>query len=289
VKLDNAPLRTPDSGLRTSARRLIVNADDFGRSSSINEAVIRAHREGILTTASLMTNEPAFNDAVALARENPRLGVGLHLALLCGHSALAPAQIPGLVNDRSEFTDSPASAGFRYFFRHGLIEQLRVEIHRQFEKFRATGLILDHVNGHLHLHLHPTVFRILMEDAASLGIQRMRLTFDPFWLNARLASGLWFYRVFHCIVYHLLSARARPSLNKHGIRHTIRVFGLLQNARVDESFVSRLLPELPPGDSELYSHPSLDEFKNEFDALVSPRVREQIEKLGIKLIRYQDL
>ena len=236
-----------------------------------------------------MTNEPAFNDAVALARENPRLGVGLHLALLCGHSALAPAQIPGLVNDRSEFTDSPASAGFRYFFRHGLIEQLRVEIHRQFEKFRATGLILDHVNGHLHLHLHPTVFRILMEDAASLGIQRMRLTFDPFWLNARLASGLWFYRVFHCIVYHLLSARARPSLNKHGIRHTIRVFGLLQNARVDESFVSRLLPELPPGDSELYSHPSLDEFKNEFDALVSPRVREQIEKLGIKLIRYQDL
>jgi hopanoid biosynthesis associated protein HpnK len=279
-------LRAPRSALRT---RLIVNADDFGRSHSINQAVIRAHREGILTTASLMTNEPGFDEAVALARENPRLGVGLHLALLCGHSALPPAQIPGLVNERSEFTESPGAAGFRYFFRRELKEQLRAEIHQQFQRFQATGLTLDHVNGHLHLHLHPTVFRILMEDAAQLRIHRMRLTFDPFWLNARLASGFWIYRAFHCIVYHLLSARARPSFKKRGIKHTIRVFGLLQNARVDEPYVSRLLPQLPPGDSELYSHPSLDEFKNEFDALVSPRVREQIEKLGIELIRYQDL
>ena len=67
------------------------------------------------------------------------------------------------------------------------------------------------------------------------------------------------------------------------------MFGLLQNARVDEEYVSRLLANLPAGDSELYSHPSLDEFRNEFDALVSPRVREQVETLGIKLIRYQDL
>ena len=81
----------PDS----QPRRLIVNADDFGRSASINQAVIRAHREGILTTTSLMVNEPAFEEAVALARENPTLGVGLHLTLLCGHSALPPEEIPG--------------------------------------------------------------------------------------------------------------------------------------------------------------------------------------------------
>src|SRR5208283_4089174 len=98
---------SPDS----PPRRLIVNADDFGRSASINQAVIRAHREGILTTASLMVNEPACEEAVALARENPTLGVGLHLTLLCGHSALPPEQIPGLVNANGEFTDSPAGAG----------------------------------------------------------------------------------------------------------------------------------------------------------------------------------
>jgi hypothetical protein len=78
-------------------------------------------------------------------------------------------------------------------------------------------------------------------------------------------------------------------LAQRGIRHTGAVFGLLQNARVDEAYVTRLLPQIPAGDSELYSHPSLDEFKNEFDALISPRVRDQVKQLGIELIRYQDL
>ncbi|MBI3852130.1 MAG: hopanoid biosynthesis-associated protein HpnK [Verrucomicrobia bacterium] len=273
----------------TSARRLIVNADDFGRSSSINLAVIRAHREGILTTASLMVNEPAFAEAVALAKENPRLGVGLHLTLLGGHSALSAEEIPSLVNPQHEFVDCPVKAGLRYFARKSLRDQLRQEIHAQFEKFRATGLPLDHVNGHLHLHLHPTIFRILMEDADRLGIRRFRFTRDPFWLNARLASGHWGYRVSHALIHRLLSGRALPVLQRKNIRHTLQVFGLLQNARVDQGFVTRLLPQLPAGDSELYSHPSLDEFKHEFDALVSPRVKALVEELGIKLIRYEDL
>ena len=270
-------------------RRLIVNADDFGRSASINQAVIRAHREGILTTASLMVNEPACEEAVALARQNPTLGVGLHLTLLCGHSALPPEDIPGLVNAKGEFSNNPARVGFRYFFQRSLNDQLRQEIHAQFQKFRATGLPLDHINGHLHLHLHPAVFHILMTDAGQLAIKHLRLTWDPFRLNLRLASGHFAYRALHAAIFHPLSARARPALAQRGIRHTDAVFGLLQNAHVDEAYVTRLLPELPAGDSELYSHPSLDEFKNEFDALISPRVRAQVNQLGIKLIRYQDL
>jgi hopanoid biosynthesis associated protein HpnK len=272
-----------------SIRRLIVNADDFGRSHSINEAVIRAHREGILTGASLMTNEPGFDEAVKLARENPKLGVGLHLTLLCGHAALSPEKIPGLVNSRGEFSENPVATGFRYFFQRGLRQQLRAEIRAQFEKFRATGLPLDHVNGHLHVHLHPTVFRILMEDAEKLGIRHLRLTRDCFARSRHMARGRWFYRVSHAAIYKWLSSRAREPLRQRGIKHAQITFGLLQNARVDEEYVLKLLPELPPGDSELYSHPSLDEFKHEFDALVSPRVKELVGKLGIKLIRYQDL
>ncbi|MGB7770165.1 MAG: hopanoid biosynthesis-associated protein HpnK, partial [Verrucomicrobiia bacterium] len=244
-----------------SGCRLIVNADDFGRSHSINAAVVRAHREGILTTASLMVNEPACDEAVALARENPRLGVGLHLTLLCGKSALPPGKIPGLANARGGFSDNPVATGFRYFFQRGLREQLRAEIHAQFAKFRATGLPLDHVNGHLHLHLHPTVFQILMEDAASLGIQRLRLTRDCLSRSCRMTRGHWCYRVSHAAIFEWLSRRARPPLQQRGIRHAQITFGLLQTARVDEAYLLKLLPELPPGDSELYSHPSLDEFR----------------------------
>ncbi len=273
----------------TAPRRLIVNADDFGRSESINQAVIRAHREGILTTASLMVNEPAAEAAVRLARENPSLGVGLHLALVCGAAALPPARIPHLADGRGRFSDNPVAAGLRYFFCACYKEELRAEIEAQVTKFRATGLALDHLNGHLHLHLHPVVLAILMDNAQRWGIGAMRLTRDPFFLGARLAAGRWAYRASHALIFGWLARRAQPALARKNIRHTGTVFGLLQNARVDAAYVEKLLPLLPPGDSELYSHPSLDQFRNEFDALINPTIRRLPQQLGIRLIRYQDL
>lgn len=270
-------------------RRLIVNADDFGRSHSINEAVIRAHREGILTSASLMMNEMAAAEAVELAKQNPQLGIGLHLTLLYGHSALSPAQIPGLVNARGEFSEKPATSGLRYFVNRGLREQLRGEIHEQFKRFAQTGLELDHLNGHLHMHLHPVVFRILMEDWDKFGFKRARLTRDRFWINTKLARGRWLYRTSHAVIYQILAARSRRDFLQRGIKYVPNVFGLMQDSHVDESYLTKLLPLLPAGDSELYSHPSLDKFKHELDALISPRVKELVKKLGIELIRYQDL
>jgi chitin disaccharide deacetylase len=272
-----------------TVRRLIVNADDFGRSPSINQAVIRAHREGILTSASLMVNEPGCAEAVALAREYSRLGVGLHLTLLCGHAALPSEKIPGLASARGEFSDNPVGVGFRYFVCRSLREQLRAEIHAQFARFRATGLPLDHINGHLHLHLHPTVFRILMDDAKELGIRHLRLTREPFWMDVPLARGRRLYRAVHAAIYFLLSWRAQSRLRQKKILHPKRVFGLLQNDRVDEAYVLKLLAVLPPGDSELYSHPSLAEFKHEFAALISPRVKALVAGRNIQLVRYLDL
>src|SRR5262249_54197373 len=149
------------------------------------------HRDGILTSASLMVNEPGFEEAVKLAKENPRLGVGLHLTFLMGHSVLPPDKIPGLVNGRGEFSNDPIGTGMSYFFKRSLRPQLRAEIHAQFERFRSTGLPLDHVNGHLHLHLHPVIFNILMEDSEKLGIRHLRLTRDCLSRSRRMARGLW--------------------------------------------------------------------------------------------------
>lgn len=287
--LRQLPVTAHMPSVAPTVRRLIVNADDFGLSNSINQAVVRAHREGILTSASLMVNEAGFDEAVQLAKENPGLGVGLHLTLLQGHSTLPPDTIPGLVNSRREFSNSPVGVGMAYFFQRGLREQLQKEIRAQFEKFRATGLPLDHVNGHLHLHLHPVIFKLLMEDAEMLGIRHFRFTRDCLARSRRMSNGHLFYKLSHTIIYDCLSRRAREPLRRRNIKHADITFGLLQDSRVDEAYILKLLPELPEGDSELYSHPSLDKFKHEFDALISPRVREQVQKLGVQLIRYCDL
>ncbi len=271
------------------ARRLIINADDFGLSHEVNTAVIRAHTEGVLTTASLMVNEEGFGEAVELARRHPRLGVGLHLSLVCGRSALRQSEIPNLVDAQQRFPNCPVSAGMKFFLDPRCREQLEREVTAQFETFLATGLILDHVNGHLHLHLHPAVFGIVMKHARRWKVRQVRLTRDPFWLNARLARGRLGYRISHAVIFAVLSARSKGILAKAGIRHTRNVYGLLQNGLVDESFVAGLLANLPAGDSELYSHPSLTQFKHELDALLSPKVREIIADRAIELIRYQDL
>jgi len=272
-----------------SPRRLIVNADDFGRTPDINASIVHAHRNGILTSASLMVNEPATAEAVAWAREHPQLGVGLHLTFVCGHSALPMKRIPGLVQEFGQFDSGPVAAGWRYYFERSLRPQLRDEMAAQFDRFHATGLTLDHVNGHLHFHLHPVVFELLLENAKAWGVTRVRLTHDDFWLNARLASGRWFYRAAHAVMLGWLSRRAGPALARKGLRHADRVFGLLQDSHVDEEFLLRLLAALPAGDSELYSHPSADQFPNELAALVSPRVRDAVRQHGVQLIRYQDL
>ena len=274
---------------RDGARRLVVNADDFGRSPDINAAVLEAHQRGILTTASLMVNEPAAAEAAELARAHPRLGIGLHLVLVCGRAALSAREAPALVDDRGAFTDNPVRAGWRYFFRRDCREQLRREIDAQFDRFAATGLRLDHVNGHLNIQMHPTVRQLLTAPLARHQPGGIRVTRDRLRLNLRLAGGAWLYRLSHAVIFTLLSAAARPAWRRQGLRQTDQVFGLLQNARVDEAFVLRLLPALPPGDSELYCHPSLAEFRHEFEALVSPAVRGAVEREGLQLIRYQDL
>jgi len=270
-------------------RRLIINADDYGKSSSINRAVILAHREGVLTTASLMVGEASFEEAVVLARENPGLGVGLHLALSHGRAVSPPESIHGLVNSAGEFSDKPEWTGFRYFANKSLRSQLRKEIRAQLEKFRATGLPLDHVNGHLHFHMHPVVFDMLMELVPEFEIKRMRLTRESLQIDNQISRGNLFYRYSHAFIYGRLSKRSHPSLKASAIRYTQHVFGLLQNARIDEAYILRLIPQLPEGDSELYSHPSMDDFKHELDGLLSAKVRAELATRGIQLIRYQDI
>jgi hopanoid biosynthesis associated protein HpnK len=271
------------------ARRLIVNADDFGRSSGINQAVLRAHCDGILTTASLMVNGDACDEAVAIARQNPNLGVGLHLSLVCGRSSLPHDEIPGLVDEQDHFSQSPVATGFRYFACRSLRTQLHREIAEQFARFQQTGLPMDHVNGHLNLHLHPTIFGLLMREARTLNVRRFRLTRDPLGLNLGLARGEWFYRLSHAVIFTLLSRRAVPRLRQLDIRHTRSVFGLLQNGRVTEDYILGLLPRLPPGDTELYAHPTADEPTGELAALLSPKVKALARELKLERIRYQDL
>ena len=166
---------------------MIVNADDFGMSARVNEAVERSHREGILTTASLMVAEPNWKEAVEIARRNPNLGVGLHVTTTCDRALLPASDIPSLIDANGKFEGNPLKVGLRYAFSKKVRNELKREMEAQFERYSETGLAWDHVDGHQHFHMHPTVFNLLLELCEKAGAHRLRVPQED--VRAHLKGG----------------------------------------------------------------------------------------------------
>jgi len=238
--------------MQAAAKRLIVCADDFGLSPAVNEAVERAHREGILNTASLMVAAPAAADAVRRARAMPSLHVGLHLVVIEGPASLPPAEIPLLVDRAGQFPSDQLRLGVRYFFQPAVRRQLRREIAAQFAAFARTGLRLDHANAHKHMHLHPTIGRIMIEEGLRHGLPALRIPAEPPAVIAAAGTSATFAARAMAAGTHILRRQAQRA----GLRVNDHVFGLAWSGHMTADRVRRLLAALPDGDSEIYFHPA---------------------------------
>lgn len=255
---------------------LIITADDFGLHPSVNQAVERAYREGVLSAASLMVAAPAAADAITRARACPGLRVGLHLVLTDGQAILPPAAIPDLVDAQGRFGNRMARDGVRIFLLPHVRRQLAAEIRAQFDAFAASGLPLDHVNTHKHFHLHPTILSLIIDIGQPFGLRAVRL---PREAGMPLLLKPWL-------------ALVRRKLTAAGIAHNDYMAGIRHSGKFDEAALLDTLAHLPPqGVMEIYLHPALhsgDEIgtsmpdyrhADEFAALISPRVRQALERL----------
>jgi hopanoid biosynthesis associated protein HpnK len=282
-------------------RQLIVTGDDFGLALPVNEAIEIAHRDGILSAASLVVGGAAMADALERARRLPRLRVGLHLVLVEGRPVLAPESVPELVDAEGEFRTDLTASGFRFFFRPRVRAQVEAEIRAQFEAFRETGLALDHVNAHNHMHLHPTVLGILLRVGREFGLDAVRVPYEPPGASARASGGGRLGRTVGALALAPWTGLLRSRLRRGRIKFNDFVFGLNDTGRMEEPLVLRQLDELPDGVTEMYFHaatrrcPELDrsmpEYRcqDELVALTSDRVRDALATLGIQIIAFGDL
>jgi chitin disaccharide deacetylase len=272
----------PASSMTNRGPGLIITADDFGLHTSVNLAVERAHREGVLSAASLMVAAPAAADAIARARACPSLRVGLHLVLADGQPLLPRNVIPDLVDAHGRFGDRMAYDGVRFFLSPRVRRQLAAEIHAQFKAFAASGLSLDHVNTHKHFHLHPTILSLIIEIGRPFGLRAIRL---PRETGMPPLLKPW---------VTLLRRRLKGA----GIAHNDYMVGIEQSGKFDEASLLEALARLPPeGIVEIYLHPALISGKeigasmpayghaDEFAALVSPRVRLALDRLNLRGVR----
>ncbi len=269
--------------------KLIVTADDFGASIEVNEAVEDAHQRGILTAASLMVGEPFAADAVERAKRMPELGVGLHVALSRARPVSPLDRIPDLVDRGGRLRANLVGAGFRFFFLPSVRRQLETEITAQFEAFSKTGLGLDHVNAHNHLHLHPTVLGLILKIGGRFGMMAIRLPRDE------RAKGLGAKFLFPWL------ALMQWRLRRHGIRHNDVLLGLDETGALDSRALISLIEGLPGATAELMCHPATGawagmdpmakDFRHdlEYAALIDEATADAVRDNGVVLVTFKDM
>jgi chitin disaccharide deacetylase len=244
-----------------------------------------------------MVGAPAAVDAVARARRMPRLRVGLHLVLVDGHPTLGCTEIPGLVRRDGRFDQNMARAGIRFFFLPQVRLQLASEIGAQFEAFRATGLQLDHVNTHKHIHVHPVVAEMMIEIGRDYGMESVRVPSEP----AEALRAAFPEARYAAPFYRPWIGGLQRRLRNAGLFVNDHVFGLAWSGNFDEERWLRLIPHLPEGVTEIYLHPATERTpalaaampgyrqEQELAALLSPAVQSRIAASGATLATYSDL
>jgi predicted glycoside hydrolase/deacetylase ChbG (UPF0249 family) len=248
-------------------KRLIVNADDLGRTHGINTGVFEAHRLGIVTSATAMVNYLAIREAAAMSRENPKLGIGLHVALTGGTTALPPDSVPSLVDKAGAQPPKPEG------LVGALVKEIAAEVDEQFRKFvEIFGRKPTHLDSHHHSHRRPDVFEVVTSLARREGIP------------VRNAGGLM-----------------GEALLKLGVRRNDAFEEGFFDQGVSVANLVGIIEGLPEGSTELMCHPAHEDKElaasssyaavrvRELAALCDPAVRSALERTSVRLITFSDL
>ena len=284
------------------SKHLVVTADDFGMSIEVNEAVEEAHRNGILTNASLVVAGAAAADAIRRAKRMPGLGVGLHLAIFG-----APAQQSGeaqqmIAPDGENLGEKPMSTGIGIMFSPATRAAAKREIEAQFRAFGQSGLELGHLDGHWHCHQHPTILNLAIAAGRPLGLRAVRIPYEGLgWSHRVTGHRRLGARIGHAVSHAPLAGFMRLRTKAAGLRANDHFFAKSDAGSVSGDQLLGLLQNLPDGVTEVGLHPSTRQrigihspppdwdSTGELAALTDPRLRPEIERRGIILCRWADL
>lgn len=236
----------------------MINADDFGFTRDVNAGIVQAHREGVLTSTTLMANGDAFEDAVRLAHETPTLDVGCHLVLVQGRSVL----------DGNPLPETPVRLLFQKLDAYA-------ELRAQIQKILAAGIRPTHLDSHKHTHLLPGVFRAVVRLAKEFSIPYIRRPLPSIDIYRRVAqaSGVR-------MTDHLLGFRLTGTLTEDTFAAAIE--GLPDGETEFLCHPGLLGPELALARTRLK-----ESRVRELEALMSPRIRALINAKGVCLSTFQ--
>jgi len=287
-----------------SLRRLIINADDFGFTSGVNRAIVKAHTQGVVTSATLMANSPAFDEAQQLAKGLPRLSVGCHVVLIDGEPLLPHEKIHSLTQSGG-FRDSLKTFAARAITGQIEAKEIAAEATAQITKIQTTGISVSHFDTHKHTHLFPTVLRPLLKAAADCGVRAVRNPFGPRFplRSTRLLArpSLW-TRYAEVKILRAFAGKFREAVQREGFVTPDGTLGIEVTGTLDETLFTAIAANIPEGTWEFVCHPGYNDadLRNaktrlresreiELRVLTLPTAREILAAHNVQLISYRDL
>ena len=283
-------------------RRLIVNADDFGIASGVNRGVVEGHRNGVVTSTTLMACGARFDEAVALAAQTNKLSVGCHVVLVDGSPMLAGSQVSSLTvpNSGLESRFRESLVSFALLAAAGRLDrgQIEAEITAQIQKLQAAGISVSHLDSHKHTHMFPVVLKSMLGAARKCGVRAMRNPFEPL-IFANLRH--W-KRQFQLRILRGYRATFRKELADSGMFTPDGCIGLAATGGLTLATFHALIENLPEGTWEFVSHPGYNDAdlnqvktrlrnsrEKELAILTSDSVKQLLHGEQIELISYHDL
>ena len=289
-------------------RRLIINADDFGLTDGINRGIGEAHTNGIVSSATLMANATAFDQAVRQASGSPRLSVGCHVILVDGAPVLDASEISTLMTRQpngDRFHEN--LSGFASRALTGRLDpgQIEAEALAQIRKLQSSGIAVSHLDSHKHTHMFPVVYRGLLRAARRCGIRAVRNPFSPHvsvsFRALRKDPRLW-KRHLQVRGLRRLEAHFLRAVAEAGMITTDGCLGVVATGALDLSVFEWIVKSVPQGTWEFVCHPGytdsdLDKVKTrlresrveELKVLTSREARDILERQNIELISYHEL
>jgi hopanoid biosynthesis associated protein HpnK len=288
-------------------KRLIVNADDFGFTRGVNAGIERAFKSGVLTSATIMANGDAFEDAVEIARANPGLGIGCHLAVVGGRPVAPASEVASLLDGRGMLPRTLTELMKMLVRGRARAEEIEREFRAQVERVVRAGITPTHLDSHKHTHTHASVMRAMARVAVEYGIACVRNPFERVFAPARTGRAARGKRPVYLKQYAMSAAIAprAPHFKRvardHGLKTPDYFCGVRLTGLLDGEAMRGVIESLKDGTTELMCHPGIydeelegastrlkRERERELEALTDPATSLCAREHGVKLISYRE-
>ncbi len=280
--------------LQREFKRAIISGDDFGLAPRINAGILRAHRDGILTSASISVAGPVAEAAAEAARSCPNLGIGLHLTLVAEKPVSNPELIPSMIDRDGRLHLHAFHFARRWLAGRIRQAEVREEIRAQLSLARRMGLEPTHLDAHQHLHVLPGVFEIVLEEMQRFGLSRVRIPLE----HVTAERDPWTRRGLRFCL-NRMARRAARLARRFNVMFPDRFLGFIAAGRITSEIALDWISGLGSGVTEMCFHPATGSevprpdlaswgyrWDRELATLLDPRVKLALRRQAVKRIHY---